>query len=322
MDKFDRIYALHGLLAHARLPVPKAKIEEQLECSHSTAERLIKEMRLYLDAPIEYDRSANGYFYSKNGNHKYELPGLWFNASELYALLITHQLLSTVEPGLLDAHIEPLKNKIEALLQTKTFTASELAKRVRILKIASRKPNPKHFSLVATALLTRKRLFIEYQGRERNKATQRDISPQRLIYYRDNWYLDAWCHLREKLRSFALERIDTSKLVDVDATEITESQLDEHYATSYGIFAGKPTQIAKLKFNVRVAKWVADERWHPQQKGQFGIEGSYELDIPYRDPRELIMDILKYGPDVEVLSPPALRKQIQQQLEQAIRNYV
>ncbi|NOX43519.1 MAG: YafY family transcriptional regulator [Gammaproteobacteria bacterium] len=321
MDKFDRIYALHALLSHSRLPITKAKIEEQLECSHATAERLIKDMRLYLNAPIEYNREANGYFYNKNSQYKYELPGLWFNASELYALLITYQLLSSVGPGLLDAHISPLKIKIEELLGTDKIAKGELAKRVRIIKIASRKPNPKHFSLVATSLLTRKRLFIEYQGRERGKPTKREISPQRLIYYRDNWYLDAWCHLRNELRSFAIERIDNSKFIIEESTDIDDSELEAHYASSYGIFAGKPTHTALLKFSKDVAQWVADEQWHPKQKGQFTLDGSYELEIPYRDPRELMMDILKYGADVEVLKPSSLRSHIQQKLQQAVTNY-
>ena len=321
MDKFDRIYALHTMLGHARLPVARSKIEEELECSHATAERLIKEMRLYLGAPIEYDRETNGYFYNKNSEIKYELPGLWFNASELYALLITYQLLSSVEPGLLDSHITPIRTKIEALLRADKIPRGELAKRVRILKIATRKPNPKHFSLVATSLLTRKQLSITYRGRDRDKTTERAISPQRLIHYRDNWYLDAWCHLRNALRSFSIERISASKLLDADATEIDDNTLDAHYGSSYGIFAGKPTHMALLKFSPAVAKWVAQEQWHPQQKGQFGLDGSYELEIPYRDSRELMMDILKYGADVEVLSPAALRNHVQQLLAQAMKLY-
>lgn len=321
MDKFDRIYALHALLSHARRPVAKAVIEQELECSHATAERIIKDMRLYLDAPIEYDRDANGYFYNRESDYKYELPGLWFNASELYALLITYQLLSSVEPGLLDMHITPLRKKIEELLQVNPEQEGELARRLRIIKIASRRPSPRHFSLVATALLTRQQLHIDYLGRERGKPTQRDVSPQRLIHYRDNWYLDAWCHLRNDLRSFALERIEQCALGKEAAIDIDDKQLDAHYTSSYGIFAGKATQTAVLKFSASVAKWVADERWHPKQKGQFDLAGNYELQIPYHDPRELIQDILKYGPDVEVLKPVQLRKEVRERLRQAAARY-
>lgn len=62
----------------------------------------------------------------------------------------------------------------------------------------------------------------------------------------------------------------------------------------------KPTV---LRFSPDRASWVADERWHPQQVGRFQIDGSYELEVPCRDSRELVMDILRHGPDVEVSHP-------------------
>lgn len=321
MDKFDRIYTLHTLFSKAREPLSSSAIGQQLDCSVETAQKLLKEMQSYLKAPIEYDRKADTYFYKKSEERDYELPGLWFNASELYALLVTHQLLTEVEPGLLSSHISPLKNKIEDLLHKEHGRQGELARRVRILKVAARRSNPKHFSLVATALLTRKRLFMEYQGRERKSATQREISPQRLVYYRDNWYLDAWCHLRTELRSFALERISASKLVHADAYELSEVELNQHYGSSYGIFSGIATQRARLKFKPEVAPWVAAEQWHPDQKGQFDIDGCYELEIPYRDARELIMDILKYGADVQVMGPEKLKNLVAVQLRAAAQLY-
>ncbi len=321
MDKFDRIYALHTLLSSNRYPVSKETIQEQLECSHSTVERIIHDMRLYLEAPIEYERDAKGYFYNKNSTTRYELPGLWFNASELYALLVSHHLLSMVEPGLLENHIEPLTDKIESLLKPDTIKQGELDKRIRILKMSARKPNPKHFSKVATALLKRQQMNISYRGRARDKTTRRKISPQRLVHYRDNWYLDAWCHLRESMRSFSLDRINKSISEKQTAIDIDDTKLDEHYASSYGIFAGKPKYRAKLKFTPMAARWVADEQWHPEQKGQFDIEGFYELEIPYFNPKELIRDILKFGPDVKVISPPQLKKDIKAQLKQAVKQY-
>jgi len=321
MDKFDRIYALHALLAHARVPVKKSTIEERLECAHATVERIIKEMRLYLDAPIKFDRDAKGYYYDKTADTHYELPGLWFNSSELYGLFASYQLLSEVGPGLLESHIEPIKEKLESLMHSKSMQKGDVEKRVRILKMAARKPSPKHFSVVASALLMRKQLNIKYEGRDRNKTTERTLSPQRLVHYRDNWYIDAWCHLREKLRTFSIDRISYSRMENITALEIEEAVLKEHYVSAYGIFSGKPTKTAILKFSPSVAKWVAEEQWHPEQNGQFGFDGCYELQIPYRDERELIMDILKYGADVEVLKPEPLRKQIQQQLQQAMTNY-
>ena len=102
MDLFDRIFCLHQIFSRSRYPVTSADIQERLECSRATFNRMIRDMRNYLGAPIEYDRKTAGYYYAATGEHPYELPGLWFNASELHALLTVQQLLSETQPGLLE----------------------------------------------------------------------------------------------------------------------------------------------------------------------------------------------------------------------------
>ena len=63
------------------------------------------------------------------------------------------------------------------------------------------------------------------------------------------------------------------------------------------------------------------EQWHPKQKARFDKDGSYLLDVPYSDSRELAMDILRQGPGVEVLAPAALRKEVAAQLKAALEQY-
>ena len=92
------------------------------------------------------------------------------------------------------------------------------------------------------------------------------------------------------------------------------TELDENFASSYGIFSGKPKDTAVLRFSAERARWVADEQWHPQQIGKFLHDGRYELQLPYADSRELIMDILKHGAEVEVILPAVLR--------QAVKNHI
>ena len=86
--------------------------------------------------------------------------------------------------------------------------------------------------------------------------------------------------------------------------------LDDYLLDSCGIVYGGQAQRAKLRFSVERARWVAAEVWHPDQKGSFDAEGRYILELPFRDDRELVQDILRHGGDVEVLSPTALRRKI------------
>ena len=320
MDRFDRIYDLHKLLSSSRYPVSREKIEEYLECSRATAKRVIESMRLYLDAPIKYDRELNGYFYDREPQDLYELPGLWFNASELYALLSVQQLLESVQPGLFDKQLQPLIKRIDKLLQVQNGSADTLTGRVKILQIANR-ASAAYFQLIAGATIERKRLQIDYYIRSRDQTESREISPQRLIHYRDNWYLDGWCHKREALRTFAMDAIQKARVLKQQAKSLSDLELDEHFGSAYGIFSGKADKTAVLKFSGKIARWVSLENWHPQQQGKLLDNGEYELRLPYHNPTELIMDILKYGPEVKVLKPADLKQAVIEQLQQSLKHY-
>ncbi len=324
MDRFDRIYDLHKLLSSSRYPVSREKIEQELECSRATAKRIIDSMRLYLEAPIKYDRSLNGYYYDRKQESLYELPGLWFNSSELHALLSVQQLLSSVQPGLFDKQLDPLKHRINRLLSAQGGAGKDggdnIHQRVKILQIASRASN-EFFQQVAGATLQRRQLTIDYYNRSRDQVDQRKISPQRLIHYRDNWYLDAWCHTRKALRTFALDAIHKTRMLNELAREIDEQELDKHFGSAYGIFSGEAKYTATLIFSEKMSRWVSKEQWHPGQQGQQLEDGRYQLQLPYNNPTELIMDILRYGPEVEVVQPEELRAMLVAQLQQALDHY-
>jgi proteasome accessory factor C len=76
-----------------------------------------------------------------------------------------------------------------------------------------------------------------------------------------------------------------------------------------------------LRFTPERARWVADEQWHPQQEGAWLADGSYELRIPYRESRELVMDITRCGAGVEVVAPSQLRKETAAHLRTAADQY-
>jgi len=87
------------------------------------------------------------------------------------------------------------------------------------------------------------------------------------------------------------------------------------------IFGGKADKVAVLRFTGERARWVAEERWHPQQVGQWLPDGRFELSIPYQDSRELVMDVMRHGASVEVAAPDELREETARQLEAAARLY-
>lgn len=294
---------------------------ERLECSEPTVFRTIRIMRDYLDAPIAWHDELGGYYYETGtGDGRYELPGLWFNGRELQALLVFERLFERLEPGLLAEHLAPLRSRIAQLLEHRRLGFDEAGKRIRVLGMASRGVG-ESFGILASATLQRRRLRMVYHSRSRDLHTERTVSPQRLVYYRDSWMLDAFCHLRNGLRTFSVDRIREAEQLEAAALSVPDSELDSYFASSYGIFAGKPDKTAVLRFSAESARWVADEIWHPEQAGQYLTDGRYELRLPYKNDRELVMDILRYGGDVEVVAPPTLRRGVADALRAALRLY-
>ncbi len=321
MDRLERFYRIDRLLKERKL-VSFAAFEKELGMSRASVKRDLEYMRSRFNAPIEYDREANGYrFGAPRSGPRYELPGLWFNASEVLALLTTLRMLGDLQPGMLDGQIEPLRERLRSILGSGDHSWQEVEKRIRIFQPERREASTMHFSAIAAAVLKRTRLWIRHYNRKEDRETEREVSPQRLVHYRDNWYLDAWCHLRNDLRSFAVDAIRDVALRDARAKEIPAAELDEHLGAGYGIFAGKDVQWATLKFTPEAARWVSAQQWHPKQRVRVEKDGSYFLEVPYSEDRELVMEILKFGADVEVLSPPELRKRVREALVAAAKGY-
>ena len=321
MDRSERFYRIEQLL-HDRGIATFEEIREILEVSRATLKRDFQYLRDRLNAPILYDREAGGYrFESSTSGPAFQLPGLWFNASEIHALLMMQNLLAEVQPGLLGPQIAPLQTRLQSLLGSQDDAPEEVTRRIRIVHAAKRHTDLKYFEVMATALLKRRRLAIRHWNRSRDDETEREVSPQRLVFYRDNWYLDAWCHLRDEIRSFGVDAIRHAEPVERKAREVAAKRLDEVLGGGYGIFSGDKVQWAKLRFTPEHARWVASEQWHPRQRSSTEPEGGYLLEVPYANPTELIMDILRHGDDVEVLAPDALRKAVLGELSKTLAAY-
>lgn len=324
MDRTERFYRIEQLL-HDRRTATFEEIRAVLEVSRATLKRDFQYLRDRLNAPIVYDRESRGYRFAapdgSRGGPSFQLPGLWFNASEIHALLMMQNLLAEVQPGLLGPQIAPLQVRLKSLLGSRDDAPEEVARRIRIVHAAKRRADPAYFEIIATALLKRRRLRIRHWNRGRDEETEREVSPQRLVYYRDNWYLDAWCHLRNEIRSFGVDAIRHAVPLTKAARQIAVRRLDSVLGAGYGIFAGASLNWARLRFSPEHARWVATEQWHPHQRAWTDGEGHLILEVPYAHPTELTMDILRHGAGVEVLAPASLREAVRGELARAATAY-
>lgn len=322
MSQTERFYAIDDLLQRNRF-VTRQRFLDELRISRASFNRDIRHMRERLFAPIEYDTDQEGYYLDKlNPQYRrYQLPGLWFDAREIHAMLTLQRYFQDVSPSLLGDHLEPLREKLDAVMKGSKFAGQDVAEKIKIIHLHRRVSRNEHFDKVAHALMSSRRVEIRYYSRPHDSYSDREVSPLRLVHYRENWYLDAWCHKANALRIFAVDAIHEARLTEKTAQAIDRAAHDRHVTAGYGIFSGEDIQWAKLRFSVERSRWVAPEEWHPLQVQTYDEEYRSVLQVPYSIEHELVMDILKYGPDVEVLAPPQLREQVRARLAAALGLY-
>ena len=327
MSQTERIHQIIHLLESSRHPVPIGRFLDELEISRATFKRDLAYLRDRLGAPITWQRRGDGVgggyrLCDADGVADPELPirGLWFNQSEIYALLTMHRLASSMQPGLIAEQSQSLLTRITQLLGSADDDPQAILSYIAIVQSATRRQPSRWFETVARATVRRRRLMVTYYTRSRDEIGERELSPQRLLHYRENWYLLAWCHKVDDLRLFALDamqHVATSKKV---ARRLSQARLDAAMGEGFGIFAGKARHQAVLRFSPQAAPWICDEIWHPKQ--QISWDGEWLiLRVPYAHPRELIMEILRHGPDVEVIEPAALRNEVGSVLHDALARY-
>ncbi|WP_246261883.1 helix-turn-helix transcriptional regulator [Thiomicrorhabdus cannonii] len=249
-----------------------------------------------------------------------ELEGYWFTSDELFSLLALYHAMDSLSEGLLAGHFAQMKQRILELLGTQN-ESRYLTQHVKIVPIASPPINNVNLNQITAAIAAQTRLKIHFWNRHQDQQDWREISPLQLVRYRDRWFVDAFCHQRDALRSFSLEAILDIKPLNKAVYMPQADALNRFYQSSYGIFNGNADKTAVLRFSAYQARWVKDQQWHPQQVSRVLEDGRLELHLPYGQDAELIQDILKFGPEIEVVSPPELRGKVAKILYETLKHY-
>lgn len=309
-----RIEQLDHILQTRRSPVSVEELMARLECSQATVYRRINELKTHYQAPLVQDEEKRFYYDQKAS---FSLPGIRFSAAEAQGLLMAADILHKLQGDDLSAPISRIVSSIQQLLAEQGINNQKL---IQFIPTLARKPKPSIFITVLDALQKQKKLQLSYCSRQ-GKESQRLVSPQHLTYYKNNWYLDAWCHRRDGLRLFAVELITAANL-DIENNQTIDSEkLRRHYADSYGLFAGKASNHAQIKINLAKAPWVKDQHWHSQQRILVEDEDALLIELPFQHSAELVADIMQLGSAAEVIAPESLRRTIQEQLHLALAHY-
>ena len=189
------------------------ELQDVLKVSIPTIKRDLRYMRKELKAPIVYSRTRGGYLYDlpagKSGASP-EFQRFWFSAQELYVVVKMVDMLKALskdKSSVILQDLEPLRSRVAGLLNLGGKSPREILGRVKVIDPSVIHGEPETFLTIGSALFEHKRVQISYYSRTRRAESFREISAQRLVHYRNYWYVDAFCHATNALRTFAIDNI-------------------------------------------------------------------------------------------------------------------
>lgn len=299
---------------------PNAKtLSEQFEISAKTAQRNIEFMRDRLHAPLRYVPARRGYEFTDN---TWQMPGLWLTEDELISLVLSFRMATTVPDEQIKTSLKKLLNQIIANHTTSKISIGALSEKISVKNIAYARASETVFRKLLEALVWSRPVQIEYYSPHNNQSTMRDILPLHLLNYMGTWHIIAHCHVKDELRDFVLSRIKSVERSSAAINARAEPKVvQEFIGKSFGIFRGKDKTAVCLRFAKNIAPWIAEQRWHPDQKVSVEKDGRLRMNLFVSDFREIKREILRYGAQVEVISPKALRNEVKEEIEKMKKIY-
>jgi len=293
-------------------------LAEKFEISTKTAQRDIEFMRDRLNCPLLYDKHLKGYFYSDDA---FSLPAVYLSPGELSSLLIARKLLKDISDGTVASELSSAVDKITQVIE-KHMTEAQAIDGILSFQIIEYTPTPEGiFKTVLEACLKGKSLSFIYISPAYDEKTERTIDPYHLLNYMGTWHLLGYCHMRKDLRDFVLSRMSDVKIAEKTFTIPKSFDVAGYIQSGFGIYKGDSLKEVTLRFSPLKTKWVKSQIWHKKQRQKILKDGSLELTFPVASFREVMMEILKHGADVEVMKPKALRDIIKEEAKKIARIY-
>ncbi len=315
--QFERVVWLHEQAKSGRHP-NAARLAAHFEVSQKTAQRDINCLRDRFNAPLEYDSSRKGYYYS---NDLYELPCLPASQQEVLCLLTARRLLEQSAGGYISRELDRLQEKIFSGARRTGFDPESVDSAFSAVWSGFSPAQEEIFRLSAWALLNRRLISFQYHSPQTNARTERTVEPHHLLHYNASWVLIAWCRKREDWRLFYLSRMHALSSLEQSFESRPESAWRPMLQNAFGLFHGDETVPVTQRFSSFRSRWIREQHWHSHQILFELPGGGLELTLPAADFREIKMKILQFGADCEVVAPAELREEIRTEINKMEKIY-
>lgn len=155
-----------------------------------------------------------------------------------------------------------------------------------------------------------------YYTASRNATSERVLDPYVLHIYRGtNPYVIGWCHKRQGIRWFRVDRIRSLKLLDASFERKSDFNAKDHLEMIFQHEVGGSPVTVQIWFDAKTAPYIRERRWHSTQELHEHEDGAVTLQMVVQGLNDLKRWVLGYGQGARVLEPPELVALVRDEVE-------
>jgi predicted DNA-binding transcriptional regulator YafY len=311
--------ALDQLIRSGRYPNTRT-MASTLEVNPRTVHRDIEFMRDSWRAPIEFSREKRGYYYR---DPDFALPIMRLTEGELVSLFLAERLLQQYKGTPFAADLAAAFRKLTAALPEEvSVDLGHLGEAYSFRQPAVNAGDADQFLELARAVQKQRQLELEYWAASRDETCRRVVDPYHLTSADGEWYLIAYCHLREEVRMFVPRRMKRVRHTGKTFDRPADFRIAEYLDRSFRALRGTgPPQKVRIRFSAGNAKYVRERVWHPTQESKDMKDGRLELTLHVNHLLEVSRWVMSYGAGCEVIEPEELRQVISKELAEMKQLY-
>jgi proteasome accessory factor B len=289
----------------------------ELEISTKSVYRDLEFMRARLGVPLEWDGTKNGYYYTEEVK---SFPPLQITEGEVVALVVAEKALqqyrgTSFEKPLLSA----IRKMEDSLPEVVSLSLSDLEQSISFQTRAAPILNQEILDALAKATAKRQQLELTYRKPGEKNAEQRRVDPYHLANINGEWFLFAFDHLRNDIRTFVPARIHGLRQTGRTFKRPQKFSLEERLRGSFGVRSGKGAHEVVLRFDVKVADYIREKKWHESQKLRELKGGAVELTMQLSSLEEVERWVLTWAGYAKVLRPSELADSVKQAARRMLR---
>ena len=314
----DRRFKIHRLIANQTFPDTK-QLAALLEVDLRTVRRDIAGMRAHLNAPIEYNHSKNGYFYT---HQNWEMPLVPLNDAEVLsffmAILTLQATGSTYEEKRLQRAIAKIATSLpEAVSDNLRYLFESVSFQSAPHVPASGEILDRLYHSISEL----RTVEFEYFSPNSGELKHRKVNPLLLHNNEGDWYLIAFDHLRHDFRDFHAGRITNLQTTNEFFEPPKKWNRDEYFSGGFRMYRGGRKCKVEIVFDKYQAQWMRERTsFHPLEQREELAGGCLKLSFPVGEHglEAVARFCLQYAGNVEVVKPEKLRKIIMEKLQQGL----